>query len=645
MKIKYIKVKNFLSIGNNPLEINFENYGNIIQIKGKNLDYGENNSNGSGKTTCILSIIYALYGKLVKGLNHKKVINAKNKKNLEIELHFDNCKIIRKRYPDELLLWEGGQQLTLGGMPETQNEINKIIGLNYKAFCNVFLFGQHNKNTFLQCDPAEKRAVAENLLSLDKYVKFSKNAKDKKAYYQTKLSEELVNYENIGSNLSLAEKRLNSLLSDQKKWITVKDNRIAALKSELVKQETLLKNAKDSSLIENYDSIQSEISSLNERLDQLEEQRAKFYSLAERLDKAINSKHDEVQELSMTYSNIQRETKLINDDINELRKKNYGIQEGSICSVCMGEITKNNVDRVIEYNQSKINEKKKKIDSLNGKAEEEKTKLDENKVKLNNLVENRRELRDKESILISKLNGCISRRSELSKIQKPQVDPQTLLIKKEISYLTEQLKIKQEEKDPYQDLVTQTNKELDNYRNDLAVSKNKIQDIEILIPYYNFWINGFGDDGIRSFVISEIVPALNSNINYWLQFLIDNKIKVCFNNKLEEIIERTTGEESEFVYDALSGGEHQRIDLAIAFAFAHIMMLTSGSCPSLIALDEVGTDLDQPGIDAVYRAICELAKDRQVLVTTHHPSLQEMLSSHDCIEIVRKDGFSEIIKD
>jgi DNA repair exonuclease SbcCD ATPase subunit len=155
-------------------------------------------------------------------------------------------------------------------------------------------------------------------------------------------------------------------------------------------------------------------------------------------------------------------------------------------------------------------------------------------------------------------------------------------------------------------------------------------------------MRAFGDEGIRSFVISEITPALNGKINYWLQFLLDNKIHISFNNQLEERIEKFHGGDSPFVYNSLSGGEHQRIDLAISFAFANIMTLTSGTCPSIVMLDEVGTNLDRPGVYAVYKTICELAKDRQVLITTHHPELQELLSAHDIIEVVMEKGFTTI---
>src|SRR5581483_5570489 len=103
MHIKYLKIRNFLSVGDIPIEIDFTKLGRIVNIKGINYDTG--GSNASGKTSILSAIPYAFYGKILKGLNHKEIINIKNKKKLEVEIHFDDYKIIRRRKPDALELW------------------------------------------------------------------------------------------------------------------------------------------------------------------------------------------------------------------------------------------------------------------------------------------------------------------------------------------------------------------------------------------------------------------------------------------------------------------------------------------------------------------------------------------------------------
>src|SRR5581483_8632704 len=152
LKIKYIRAKNFLSIGNEPIEIDFTKFGNIINIKGENRDHGPGVSNGACKSGLIEIIVYSLFGEMMKNLRHKEAINIKTKKNLETEIHFEmdghDYKVIRRRKPDELELWEDDVCQRLGGIPSTQEALNKKIHLNYNAFINIVCFGQHNSKQF-----------------------------------------------------------------------------------------------------------------------------------------------------------------------------------------------------------------------------------------------------------------------------------------------------------------------------------------------------------------------------------------------------------------------------------------------------------------------------------------------------------------
>ena len=189
MKIEYLKVKNFLCIGDDPLEIDFTKLGKIVLIKGQNLDFhdetddalefssaeDEYHSNGAGKSTISEAIVYGLYGSTIrKKVSHQDAINKTNKKKLEVEVIFSmndvRYRIIRSRKPDGLLLWQDGpawgkhNNITKGGQPSTQKYIEEnILRMNHKAFVNVVCFGQHNDYNFLECVPAEQRSIAESL--------------------------------------------------------------------------------------------------------------------------------------------------------------------------------------------------------------------------------------------------------------------------------------------------------------------------------------------------------------------------------------------------------------------------------------------------------------------------------------------------
>jgi len=114
--------------------------------------------------------------------------------------------------------------------------------------------------------------------------------------------------------------------------------------------------------------------------------------------------------------------------------------------------------------------------------------------------------------------------------------------------------------------------------------------------------------------------------------LIDSKIELKFNNELEETITRSG---NQAFYYSMSNGERRRINLAVSQAFAYVMMLNSGCCPSLVFLDEItGGGIDKAGVVGIYNMIFELAKERQVFVTTHNENLMSML--HGCETLTLK---------
>jgi DNA repair exonuclease SbcCD ATPase subunit len=232
----------------------------------------------------------------------------------------------------------------------------------------------------------------------------------------------------------------------------------------------------------------------------------------------------------------------------------------------------------------------------------------------------------------------------LSKIKEPTVNTKQIQLQEQLKSLELNLLSKQEEvkTNPFEDII-QTNKEdFLSVQTKIDTCKKQIAQRDELIPYYDFWVTGFGDKGIRAFIIDDILPALNARMNYWLQFLIDNKLQLKFDREFEPTIERNPPDGDPFVYNATSGGERRRINLAISQAFAYITMVSANVFVNMISLDEVAINVDLQGIHGIYKMICELARDRQVLVTTHDPNLLDLLENCDIINVVKQNGFTQL---
>ena len=82
IKIKDLTVKNFMSVGAQTQAVNFENV-NLTLVLGHNLDLGGDGSrNGTGKTTIINALSYALYGEALTNIRKDNLINKTNGKQM-----------------------------------------------------------------------------------------------------------------------------------------------------------------------------------------------------------------------------------------------------------------------------------------------------------------------------------------------------------------------------------------------------------------------------------------------------------------------------------------------------------------------------------------------------------------------------------
>ena len=91
IKIKDLTVKNFMSVGNQTQAVDF-NREKLTLVLGENLDQGGDDSgsrNGTGKTTIINALSYAMYGKALTNIRANNLINKTNSKGMVVSLDFE----------------------------------------------------------------------------------------------------------------------------------------------------------------------------------------------------------------------------------------------------------------------------------------------------------------------------------------------------------------------------------------------------------------------------------------------------------------------------------------------------------------------------------------------------------------------------
>ena len=176
IKIKDLTVKNFMSVGNQTQAVDFSNR-QLTLVLGENLDQGGDDSgsrNGTGKTTIINALSYALYGVALTNIRKNNLINKTNNKGMLVTLNFekDNTKyrVERGRSPNTLKFFvdEEEQELTdesQGDSRKTQETIDTLLQMSHDMFKHLIALNTYTE-PFLAMKPNDQRAIIEQLLSI-----------------------------------------------------------------------------------------------------------------------------------------------------------------------------------------------------------------------------------------------------------------------------------------------------------------------------------------------------------------------------------------------------------------------------------------------------------------------------------------------
>lgn len=177
MNITKIKLNNFLSY--REAELNLDKDG-LYLILGKNKLTGL--SNGAGKSSLIIdSISYGLFGKSIRCISagDNLITDGLDKMLVEITFIKNNKRsiVLRKRTRGKTT------KLTINGksdnsIKETQQVLEKIIGMDYDTFRHSVCFEQGKMNSFSELSPSEAKEVLMRILQLDKYDNYYKKAKE-----------------------------------------------------------------------------------------------------------------------------------------------------------------------------------------------------------------------------------------------------------------------------------------------------------------------------------------------------------------------------------------------------------------------------------------------------------------------------------
>jgi DNA repair exonuclease SbcCD ATPase subunit len=593
-----VSIKNFLSIGNNPIEIDFKK--GITVITGENKDKG--GKNGIGKSTIADAIFWCLFGNTIRELKKDKIQHNRNKEECQVILNFtvSNGKnispytITRTLNPAKIeISLESGQRfndLTLSTIPENDEFIKGLIGANEEVFNNAVVMSANNTIPFMAQKKTEKRKFIEGILQLNIFSEML--LKTRSEYNDIKKQNDIIsgNFVNLQRSLATFEDQKTNAEAKKQEKINVLNDKI----KDIEKNSKELKNNN----LPTTDEINKQIKEVEDKVSTLKIGLKSF---------------------KITRSDLATKSSNISAEINQLKKEKQKIvDKGNTCPTCNREYCADDIKEV----EQRLKNIDAEISVLCGNSltvgseiiswDDKIDKLEEGIEKLNKKIRSLDQIKSETKLISQKLSNNLSN---------------ILDCRKSISEI--------ELGDP----SIQSN--IDKTQNDIEKTEKQLIDIKKTMAILDTAKFIVSEEGVKTFIVKKIINILNTRLNYYLQTL-DAPCKCVFDETFEETIYNEQGKECS--YFNFSGGERKRIDTAILFTFQDVMRCHSGTSFSLNIYDELfDCALDAKGTDK----ILEILKDKvekyneSIYIVSHKSS--EVANCDNVILLEKSNGVTKIV--
>jgi DNA repair exonuclease SbcCD ATPase subunit len=584
IQIKDLTVKNFMSVGNQTQAVDF-NRENLTLVLGENLDQGGDDSgsrNGTGKTTIINALSYALYGKALTNIRANNLINKTNSKGMLVTLHFEknnvDYRVERGRGPNLLKFYVDNQEQEMtdesqGDSRKTQEFINNLLDMSHDMFKHIVALNTYTE-PFLSMRQNDQRAIIEQLLGITILSEKADTLKDQVKQTKDSITEETLKIEAIQTANSKIESTITSLQGTQRAWIAKK-----------VQDTEKLEKAIDE--LEHLD-IETELAS-HERLQTWNEH-----------NNAILGLKKELSTLEPALVRADKSVKKLNKDILEL--------EDATCYTCGQEL---HADKKLEISERKNKE-------------------------LEDAIAYQTEITDK-------VQGVMESLDNIGDINgKPTVFYETAKEayehRQNVDSLKQALANKQDDVDPYQSQIDELNNSAIQ-----QISWTAVNDLTDYKDHQDFLLKLLTnkDSFIRKKIIDQNLAYLNNRLTYYLDKL-GLPHQVVFQNDLAVEITQL-GQDLDF--DNLSRGERNRLILGMSFAFRDVWESLYQKI-NLLFIDElIDSGMDTAGVENSLGVLKKMGRegDKNVFLISHKDELVGRVNY--VMKVVKENGFTSYEND
>lgn len=618
IQFKKVILHNFGSYGHAELEL--QNRGFCL-VSGKN-NYIKDNalSNGSGKSFLWSAICYALTGETISGIKtNLKNINTEDS-DCYVQLDFlydrDLFSITRVSTPKtELKIFKNDVDLSGKGIRESEKKLQEVLpDLTKDLISSTIIIGQGMPHKFSSFSPSGRKELLEKLTKSDFMIedlktriqarqqelsKKVRELEDSLIADKTKLNNYLANLDKIKTNLD----GIDNYNFDQ--LILKQQDEINKLQQDLNQKETFIKDT------------EQQIETLNNSLLIVMEDKNKIS--AEELA-AYTSSHTSIaaekSKLEFTISNLKTE-------INKLKSIT------DICPTCgqkLPDIHKPDTtsqeaalaDYLAKYNKitdELVTCEKKHQEYLNQINEAFAEELKNLNTNLTSLKQQLEAIKKESSYLIASLetektihNKLIYDKQHWEEYKKNQ-QQEVECLEKEIAQLT--------------NLIAIVSLSKEDFNSRLAIIKK---------------MDSLVKRDFRGYLLANIIKYLDSRVKDYCSIVFGTKdLSLQLNGNALDIT--YCGK----LFDGLSGGEKQRVDLIIQLAIRDLLTNYLSINANILVLDEITDFLDKKSCKAVMELLeKELHTVESVFIISHHAEELEIPVDSEIKIVKNENGISEI---
>ena len=538
-----IRYKNFLSTGNNWTELDFTRHKTTLIV----------GHNGSGKSTMLDALSFALFGKAHRKIGKLQLINSINGKGSLVEVEFSvgaaHFKVVRGDRPVKFEIYKNNELVNQSSHSKEYQRIleQNILKLNHKSFHQVVVLGSSNFVPFMQLNPGSRRGVIEDLLDIGVFSKMNQILKEE-------------------SNA------IKDNLKDITYQIDLMKNKVETQKKYIADVSTLTED--------NRRNYEHRISESQNSIDALQ---AKNSELSLGLDESVSEAEARLGSLSDQRQGLLMRSQDQRTKLTDLGSRIEFFEENASCPVCDQAISdghKSEILRTTTESQDRGKAALKEI-GVEGQGVESEIKLST----------------DLLSTLRSKVSELATNSQDISRHQKEISDYQKFLekdVSADLQKANSDLAVIKEE---LQDL------------NDSKMTKNEEYSYKLAIAEM------LKDTGIKTKIIKQYLPVMNQLINKYLQVL-DFYVHFNLDEEFNETIRSRHRDEFTYESFSEGEKQRIDLALLFTWRQI-AKMKNSVSTNLLMLDETFDSSLDHDGVDNLIKILYTLGEDTNVFIISH----------------------------